>query len=90
MLTGISKYAPGGKVATGGDVVTFATGGYARGLRTREMMDKIDTDRDGTISQVEFIAYMTKLFDMIDTNTTHKGTISKAEVMFATGGYNSR
>jgi hypothetical protein len=75
---------------SGGDVVTFATGGYARGLRTKEMMDKIDTDRDGTISRGEFSAYMTKLFDMMDTSTTHRGTISKEEVMFATGGYNSR
>jgi Ca2+-binding EF-hand superfamily protein len=73
---------------SGGDVATFATGGYARGLRTKEMMDKIDTNRDGTISQAEFTAYMAKLFEMMDTSTTHKGTISKEEVMFATGGYN--
>jgi Ca2+-binding EF-hand superfamily protein len=75
--------------ASGGDVVTFATGGYARGLRTKEMMDKIDTDRDGTISRAEFIAYLTKVFDMMDTSATHKGTITKEEVMFATGGYNN-
>ena len=74
--------------ANGGDVATFATGGYARGLRTKEMMDKIDTDGDGTISRDEFIAYLTKIFDMMDTSTTHKGMISKEEVMFATGGYN--
>jgi hypothetical protein len=73
---------------SGGDVATFATGGYARGLRTKEMMDKIDTNRDGKISQAEFTAYMTQLFDMMDTSTTLKGTISKEEVMFATGGYN--
>src|SRR3984957_17159955 len=74
--------------ASGGDVVTFATGGYARGLRSKEMMDKIDTDRDGTISQAEFMAYLTKVFDMMDTSTAHKGVISKEEVMFATGGNN--
>jgi hypothetical protein len=74
--------------ATGGDVVTFATGGYARALRSQDMMDKIDTDRDGTISHAEFISYLTKLFDMMDTNAAHKGTITKKEVMFATGGYN--
>lgn len=75
--------------ASGGDdVVSFATGGYARGLRTKEMMEKIDTDRDGTISQAELIAYVTKVFDMMDTSTTHKGTVGKEEVMFATGGYN--
>jgi Ca2+-binding EF-hand superfamily protein len=76
--------------ADGGDVATFATGGYARGLRTKEMMAKIDTDGDGTISHDEFIAYLTKIFDMMDTSTTHKGMISKEEVMFATGGYNRR
>jgi EF-hand domain pair len=76
--------------ADGGDVATFATGGYARGLRTKEMMVKIDTDGDGTISRDEFIAYLTKIFDMMDTSTTHKGMVSKEEVMFATGGYNRR
>jgi len=74
--------------ATGGEVVTFATGGYARGLRSKDMMDKIDTDRDGTISRAEFITYLTKVFDMMDTSTAHKGTLTKEEVMFATGGYN--
>jgi EF-hand domain pair len=73
---------------SGGDVVTFATGGYARGLRTKEMMEKIDTDKDGTISQTEFMTYLTKVFDMMDTSTAHKGVISKEEVMFATGGNN--
>ena len=75
--------------ASGGDeIVAFSTGGYARGLRTKEMMEKIDTDRDGTISQAELMAYVTKIFDMMDTSTTHKGKVSKEEVMFATGGYN--
>jgi Ca2+-binding EF-hand superfamily protein len=74
--------------ATGGGVVTFATGGYARGLRSKDMMDKIDTDQDGTISHAEFMTYLTKLFDMMDTSAAHKGTITKEEVMFATGGYN--
>ena len=74
--------------ADGGDVVTFATGGYARGLRSREMMEKIDTDGDGSISHEEFITYLTKVFDMMDTNASHKGMITKQEVMFATGGYN--
>jgi hypothetical protein len=74
--------------ATGGDVVTFATGGYARGLRSKEMMDKIDTDHDGRISHDEFMTYLSKIFDMMDTNPAHKGMITKEEVMFATGGNN--
>jgi Ca2+-binding EF-hand superfamily protein len=76
--------------ADGGELSSFATGGYARGLRSQEMMHKIDTDGDGTISHDEYIAYQTKIFDMMDTSTTHKGMIGKDEVMFATGGYNRK
>jgi len=72
----------------GGELVSFATGGYARGLRSAAMMHKIDTDGDGTISHDEYIAYETKVFDMMDTSKTHKGMIGKEEVMFATGGNN--
>ena len=74
----------------GGDMVSLATGGYSRGLRTKAMMHKIDTDGDGTVSHDEFIAYQTKVFDMMDTSTTHKGTLGKEEIMFATGGNNRR
>jgi hypothetical protein len=73
---------------SGGELVSFATGGYARGLRTKAMMHKIDTDGDGTISHEEFIAYQTKVFDMMDTSTEHKGMLGKPEIMFATGGAN--
>jgi EF hand len=72
---------------SGGDLVSFATGGYARGLRSKEMMHKIDTDGDGTISHDEYIAYQTKIFDMMDTSTAHKGMVGHQE-MFATGGAN--
>jgi hypothetical protein len=75
-------------VAGGDEVATFATGGYARGLRNKEMMDKIDTDADSSISRGEFMAYFATLFDMMDTSNTHKGAVGKDEVMFATGGYN--
>ena len=74
----------------GGDMVSIATGGYARGLRTKAMMHKIDTDADGTVSHDEYIAYQTKVFDMMDTSTTHKGMLGKEEIMFATGGNNRR
>lgn len=72
---------------SGGELVSFATGGYARGLRTADMMHKIDTDADGTISHDEYIAYQTKVFDMMDTSTAHKGMLGPQE-MFATGGAN--
>jgi Ca2+-binding EF-hand superfamily protein len=71
----------------GGDLATLATGGYARGLRTKEMMHKIDVDGDGTVSHDEYIAYQTKIFEMMDTSTTHKGMVG-AQEMFATGGAN--
>ena len=73
----------------GGELASFATGGYARGLRTKAMMHKIDTDGDGTISHDEYIAYQIKIFDMMDTSTAHQGTIGPQE-MFATGGANRR
>jgi hypothetical protein len=72
---------------SGGELVTFATGGYARGLRTSSMMHKIDTDEDGTISHDEYIAYQIKIFDMMDTSMAHKGMLGPQE-MFATGGAN--
>jgi Ca2+-binding EF-hand superfamily protein len=53
-----------------GAMVSFATGGYARGLQTPEMMHKIDTNDDGTISKAEWLAYQTKAFDMMDKNQT--------------------
>jgi len=76
--------------ADGGDMVSIATGGYARGLRTKAMMHKIDTDGDGTVSHDEYIAYQTKVFDMMDTSTTHKGMLGKDEIIFATGGNNRK
>ncbi len=75
---------------SGGDLATFATGGFARGLRTKSMMHKIDTDGDGMVSHDEFIAYQTKVFDMMDKSTAHKGMLGKEEFMFGTGGANRR
>jgi Ca2+-binding EF-hand superfamily protein len=72
---------------SGGDVTGFASAGFARGLRTEEMMHKIDTDGDGTVSHDEYIAYQTKVFDMMDTSSAHKGMLGKDE-MLATGGGN--
>jgi hypothetical protein len=60
-------------------MASFATGGYARGLQTPEMMHKIDTNNDGTVSHEEFIAYQTKLFEMMDTN--HTGSLGPQEFL---------
>ena len=40
-------------LASADDMASFATGGYARGLRTMAEMHKIDTDGDGTVSHAE-------------------------------------
>ena len=61
------------------DMASFATGGYARGLRTMDEMHKIDTDGDGTVSHDEFILYQTKLFDMMDKN--HTGSLGPDEFL---------
>jgi EF-hand domain pair len=79
------------------DMVSFATGGYASGLRTKEMMHKIDTDGDGMISRDEWVAFQEKVFAMLDKNKTGKvdekdftSAGSKAQIAsFATGGYAS-
>jgi hypothetical protein len=60
-------------------MASFATAGYARGLQTKEMMHKIDTDGDGTVSHDEFIAYQTKVFDMMDQN--HAGSLGPQEFL---------
>ena len=61
------------------DLVTFATGGYAHGLQTKAMMHKIDTDGDGTVSHDEFIAYQSKVFDMMDSNKS--GTVGSHDFL---------
>ena len=60
-------------------VPTFATGGSARGLQSREMMHKIDTDGDGTVSHDEFIAFQAKVFQMMDNN--HRGSVGPQEFL---------
>src|SRR5882724_8131949 len=76
------------------DIGSFATGGYARGLRADEMMAKIDANGDGMISKDEWAAFQEKIFAMLDKDKSGKvdakrfvnasgGDLST----FATGGY---
>ena len=81
--------------AVADDVASFATGGYAAGLRSKEMMSIIDTDGDGTISRAEWDAYQEKVFNALDThkrgrlNTTIFAgrTEVRLGTSLATGGY---
>jgi hypothetical protein len=70
-------------------LVSFATGGFARGLCSIETSRDIDTNGDGRISRVEFMTYQEKIFDMMDTSSVHPGVLVEQE-MFATGGDNRR
>src|ERR1700691_6801874 len=65
----------------------FATGGYTRGLASAELAHKIDANGDGWISHEEWMTYQGKIFDLMNTSSTHKDTLGIEEV-FATGGAN--
>jgi hypothetical protein len=75
------------------DMASFATGGYASGLRTTDMMKKIDTNKDGMVSKDEWVAYQEKVFVMLDKDKTmiidEKEFLAPSSEMasFATGGY---
>jgi len=66
---------------------SLATGGYARGLASAELAHKIDANGDGWISHEEWMTYQGKIFDMMNTSVTHKGSLG-VEELFATGGPN--
>lgn len=75
------------------DMVSFATGGYAAGLRTMEMMHIIDTNKDGKISKDEWIAFQDRVFTALDKDKS--GFLEVGEVYatptdaiaFATAAY---
>jgi hypothetical protein len=76
------------------DTVSFATGGYATGVRTMEMMHMIDTNKDGMVSRDEWVAYQERVFKALDKDGD--GSLDADEfyghpkpISFATGGFAS-
>jgi hypothetical protein len=59
----------------------FATGGYARGLASKELAHKIDANGDGWISHEEWMTYQDKIFDLMNTSTTHKNLLGDDEML---------
>jgi hypothetical protein len=49
------------------EVANFATGGFASAFRTPDTFSKLDADRDGQVSQQEFVTHYTAMFVMMDT-----------------------
>src|SRR5580693_3941409 len=66
-------------LASADDMASFATGGYARGLRTMAEMHKIDTDGDGTVSKAEWLAYQEKVWIALDKDKN--GTVDEKEFL---------
>jgi len=57
-------------VSLADEMASFATGGYAAGLRTMEMMHMIDTNKDGKVSKDEWIAFQARVFTSLDKDKT--------------------
>jgi hypothetical protein len=69
-------------------MASFATGGYARGLQTKEMMHKIDQNGDGKVSHDEYIAHQIIVFEAMDPG--HSGTVGAKEFLGKGLGSSSR
>jgi Ca2+-binding EF-hand superfamily protein len=59
------------------DDVSFGTGGYASALRTKEMMEKMDTNGDGMVSKDEWTKFQNRAFDGLDKDKS--GYLTEAE-----------
>lgn len=72
LIVGLGLVTPllGSQIARADDVVSFATGGYATGLRTMETMHVIDTDGDGMVSLKEWLAFQNRVFSALDKGNT--------------------
>jgi hypothetical protein len=74
-------------VSIADDVVSFATGGYSRGIRSEDLMRKMTNDT-GMLSKDEWIAFHEKIFRMLDKKGP--GVIDAEEYISASGGMSLR
>jgi len=75
------------------EMASFATGGFANGLRTMDMMHMIDTNKDGMVSLDEWMAFQERTFDALDKDKSgfldekEFTTMPKEGLAFATAAY---
>lgn len=70
------------------------TGGYARELQTKEMMEMLDANGNSMVTKEEFNNYYNKVFDILDKNKDGHldekewiGATKDIKPSLATGGY---
>jgi len=86
-------WIPYASPAAADEIVSFATGGYASGLRTKETMHKMDANGDGMLSKDEWMGFQTRMFDALDKDKS--GSLDETEftgpfnenLAFATAAY---
>ena len=76
-LLSLTLLAIGSGLASAEDMVLYATQGYLDGLRTKETMHVIDTNKDGMVSKEEWTAYQERVFVALDQN--HDGFLESEE-----------
>ena len=75
------------------DMTSFATGGFASGLMTMDMMHKMDTNHDGMVSKDEWTAFQEKMFAALDKDKSGYVdekeflAVSNENLAFATAAY---
>jgi hypothetical protein len=90
LFTWVTYTAP---ALAGDEIASFATGGYASGLRTQDTMHKMDANGDGMVSKDEWMSFQERMFDALDKDKS--GSLNEAEftapfnesLAFATAGY---
>jgi hypothetical protein len=91
-LTLLGWYA-NATLAAADDIASFATGGYAGALRTKEAMHKMDANSDGMLSKDEWMSFQERMFTALDKDKS--GSLNEAEftgpfnenLAFATAAY---